>query len=64
MKTAKNMHYVASFMIGMGSVLNIAPSIVDPIKASSPNDDLRNIQKDWQALGKDIKKALKGVQNV
>ena len=52
-----------SFLIGMGSVLNIAGNYFNFNYASSSNEaDLKAIQADWAVVGYDIENAAKKVR--
>lgn len=57
MKNSKNMHHIASFMIGMGSILNIAPIVKTP-SFQGPNDNFSNVKKDWQEVGEYLSQSL------
>lgn len=53
---------IANFLIGFGSILNIAP-VFATTELGSPKDDLENLQKDWQAIGADMYKAMERLNN-
>lgn len=61
MKNAKSTQYLASFMIGMGSILNIAPVVTTP-NFGGTNDDFSNVKKDWQEVGHYLSQSMKQEQ--
>ncbi|CAM3860434.1 hypothetical protein [Avibacterium endocarditidis] len=63
MKKLRNSQYLASFMIGIGSILNVAPIAFLPINTDTPNNDKTNLQKDWQAVGGYLYKAMETLDN-
>ncbi|HII3734652.1 hypothetical protein [Pasteurella canis] len=58
MKTSHKLTYVASFMIGMGSILNIG-SIFTPINVRPASDDQIKLKEDWSAVGGYLYKAMR-----
>lgn len=54
-----------SFLMGMGSVLNISGNYFPFSEASSPEEaDLRAIASDWGVIGNDIRIATEDVAGV
>lgn len=63
MKMSRNTQYIASFMIGVGSVLNISPVFANVGDVGTPQNDLNNLKKDWQSVGSYLYKAMEIVDN-
>ncbi|MDH4162924.1 MAG: hypothetical protein OEW15_09590 [Nitrospirota bacterium] len=53
-----------SFLMGMGSVLNIAGNYFSISQAVTPEDaDYRAIESDWGIVGRDILSATEQIEN-
>lgn len=63
MKQSKSSTYIASFMAGLGSILNIAPVFADVGNVGAPLDDRNNLKKDWQNVGTYLYKAMETLSN-
>lgn len=63
MKQSKSSTYIASFMVGFGSILNIAPVFADIGNVGSSLDDRNNLKKDWQNVGSYLYKAMDTLNN-
>lgn len=58
MKTSLETKYIASFMIGVGSILNVAPAFLDIASVGTQYNDYANLKKDWQNVGSYLYKAM------
>ena len=56
--TPTNRRYLASFMIGVGGILNIGSVYALPINTGTPQNDRINLKKDWQAIGNYLNKSM------
>ncbi|WP_129582369.1 hypothetical protein [Rodentibacter caecimuris] len=54
-------HYLASFMIGIGSVLNIGAVYTLPLNVGSIQDDSLNLKKDWQSVGNYLNNSVRKI---
>ncbi|MDG6896718.1 hypothetical protein A6A19_01585 [Actinobacillus delphinicola] len=63
MHTSKKSQYLANFMVGVGSVLNIAPIFSTSVQIKPASTDFENLQKDWYAVGQYFTTAIKKVKN-
>jgi len=63
MKVSGNTQYLASFMIGIGSILNIAPACAQVGQVGSLKNDSENLKKDWQTVGSYLYNAMEQVNN-
>ncbi|PJG85726.1 hypothetical protein CVP05_04625 [Conservatibacter flavescens] len=50
-------------MIGFGSILNVSPVVFLSTNVGTPSDDKANLQKDWQAVGGYLYKAMETLEN-
>jgi len=57
MNMQQKSHYIASFMVGVGSILNIAPAFTS-VHVGSAQDDANNLKNDWQRVGSYLSNAM------
>lgn len=62
MKVSKT-QYLASFMVGLGSIFNVAPVFANIGNVGSLQDDKCNLKKDWQNVGHYLYTAMDQVNN-
>ena len=51
----------SAFLTGAGSVLDLSGQSLGKIKISDSSSDIRALQSDWNALGRDLKHSCKAV---
>lgn len=62
MNMQQKSRYIASFMVGVGSILNIAPAFTI-VQVGTPQDDARNLKNDWQRVGSYLSNAMSTLDN-
>lgn len=63
MKVSRNTQYLASFMLGVGAILNVGAVFTEVGDVGTPKDDYNNLKKDWQSVGSYLYKAMDEVDN-
>lgn len=62
MKTRTNKSSVNSFLIGVGSILNIFPTQKDVAYNKVCPSDTQVLKSDWKAIGGDFNTAMKKIK--
>lgn len=59
----KSKRYLASFLVGFGSILNVAPAFIISANLNSSTNDKDNLQKDWENVGNYLYSAMNTLKN-